>query len=40
MLTNHASKEYRDRSLAAGADAVFDKTTQYGDFLDFLDTLH
>jgi DNA-binding NarL/FixJ family response regulator len=36
MLTNHASKEYRARSLAAGADAVFDKTAQYEDFLSYL----
>ncbi len=37
MLTNYASTEYYDRSLAAGADAVFDKTSQYDEFLDFLE---
>ena len=36
MLTNHASSEYYDRSIDAGADAVFDKTSQYGRFLDFV----
>ena len=37
MLTNYASTEYYDKSLAEGADAVFDKTSQYDEFLDFLE---
>ena len=40
MLTNHASKEYYDESIASGADAVFDKTRQLSAFLTFLENIH
>jgi DNA-binding NarL/FixJ family response regulator len=33
VLTNYASAEYKDACLASGADAFFDKTPEYGDFL-------
>lgn len=38
VLTNFASKDVRARCLAQGADAVFDKSTEIDDFLDYCQT--
>ena len=35
VLTNYATAEIRSRCLALGADAVFDKSNELEDFLDF-----
>ncbi len=35
VLTNFATSEIRTRCLAAGADAVFDKSTEIDDFLAY-----
>lgn len=35
LLTNYATPEIRTRSLALGADAVFDKSTELDGLLDF-----
>lgn len=37
MLSNYAESEYKERALAGGADAVFDKTTEYAQFLSALE---
>lgn len=34
VLTNYATADIRQRSLAAGADAVFDKSTEIDQFLE------
>ncbi|MBE7541821.1 MAG: response regulator [Bryobacteraceae bacterium] len=34
ILTNHAGREARDACRAAGADAFFDKSTEFGLFLE------
>ena len=38
VLTNYATADIRRRALAAGADAVFDKSTEIDQFLDFCAT--
>ena len=35
VLTNYATPDIRGRALTAGADAVFDKSTEIDQFLDF-----
>ena len=35
LLTNYATPEIRQRSLALGADAVFDKSTELDGLMDF-----
>lgn len=35
LLTNYATPEIRKRSVALGADAVFDKSTELDSLLDF-----
>lgn len=39
ILTNYATAIIRERSFAAGATAVFDKSTELEDFFEFCQTL-
>jgi two-component system OmpR family response regulator len=39
IFSNYATEEVRRRALDLGADAVFDKSTEVDDLLDFLESL-
>lgn len=39
VLTNYATKQIRERSIALGADGVFDKSTELDDFFVFCTSL-
>ena len=38
VLTNYATLDMRSRCRALGADAVFDKSTEVDELIDWLDT--
>ena len=35
LLTNYATAQVRERAMALGADAVFDKSTEISELLEF-----
>ena len=37
MLSNYAASDYKEHAMAGGADAVFDKTSEYAEFLRVLE---
>ena len=39
VLTNYATRQIRERSMALGADGVFDKSTELDDFFVFCTSL-